>query len=174
MTTSGVRGAAVPLAVAVLVLAVVVGAAAATGRVSWWGADRVTANAGDSGPGGDGGGVPGSTGSGAPGVQPSDGGEQPPADQPMTRFTSVTQAGDGRALTVTFWGGVADCYVYTVLAIETADVVELRLQERPRAGAKVCIELAQEHTRTVQLTAALGGREVVDAQTGDTLLAPSP
>jgi hypothetical protein len=75
---------------------------------------------------------------------------------------------------VTFWGGVADCYVYTVLAIETADVVELRLQERPRAGAKVCIELAQEHTRTVQLTAALGGREVVDAQTGDTLLAPSP
>jgi hypothetical protein len=90
----------------------------------------------------------------------------------MSQFTSVSRARDGRALDVRFWGGVEDCYRYTVLAEETARTVTLsRSEERTVDGA--CIELAQEYERTVPLEQPLGTRRVVDAVTGETLLGPT-
>ena len=40
-------------------------------------------------------------------------------------------------------------------------------------GAKVCIDLAVEVKKTVQLDAPLDLRRVVDADTGETLLGPA-
>ena len=122
-----------------------------------------------------GGGVGGSVGSGGSvggsvgTVTPEPGGQVQP-DQPASQFTSVTAGADGRSLEVTFWGGVEDCYTYTVSVSETEDAIELTRRERVRDGAQVCIELAQEYRRTVTLDAPLGSRPVVDAETGETLL----
>ncbi len=75
-------------------------------------------------------------------------------------------------LDVTFWGGVEDCYAYTVRAQEGAEVVALSLSERSTfKGA--CIDMAQEYDRTVRLEQPLGVRRVVDATTGDVLLRPT-
>lgn len=117
------------------------------------------------------GGSVGSTGTATaePGAPPD---QAVPPDQPMSRFTAVTRSADDRSVDVTFWGGVDECYEYTVTAAETDTVVTLSLRERNR-GAQACIELAQEHTRTVSLDAPLGVRRVVDAETGETLLGPT-
>ena len=118
---------------------------------------------------GSGGGSSGSVGSGT--VEP-----QPPTtvspDEPASQFTAVTRSADDRSLEVTFWGGVEECNAFDVPATETARTVELTLRVRPR-GAQACIELAQQHTRTVQLGEPLGLRTVVDAATGTTLLGPT-
>ena len=55
---------------------------------------------------------------------------------------------------------------------EKGDVVTLSLGEQ-RTFEGACIDLAQEYDRTVPLTEPLGARRVVDALTGDLLLAPS-
>lgn len=117
-----------------------------------------------------GGGVPGSTGTAVPPATPSTApSTEPGPDDPMSRFISVTRGADGRSLDVTFWGGVEDCYAYTVRAEESADVVALSLSERSTfEGA--CIDMAQEYDRTVRLEQPLGVRRVVDAATGDVLL----
>lgn len=116
-----------------------------------------------------GGGSDGSVGSGT--VEP-----QPPTtvapDEPTSQFTTVSRSADDRSLEVTFWGGVEECYAFDVQAKESARVVELLLHVQSR-GAQACIELAQEHTRTVQLDEPLGLRLVVDAATGTTLLGPT-
>jgi len=121
---------------------------------------------------GAGGGAPGSSGSADPAAPSTEPGGGADPDAPMSQFTSVTRARDGRALDVRFWGGVDDCYRYTVLAEETARTVTLsRSEERTVDGA--CIELAQEYERTVRLEQPLGTRRVVDAVTGETLLGPT-
>ena len=130
--------------------------------------------------GGSGGGAGGSVGTAEPGVAPGGGdpGQPPPtaAEPPdagrQSRFTAVERAADDRSLTVRFWGGVEDCYAYTVRAVESDESVELTLSERAK-GDGPCIELAQEHTRTVELSAPLGPRVVRDAETGESLLGPS-
>lgn len=119
--------------------------------------------------GGGSGGSGGSVGSGTVTPEP---GTDPAPDQPQSRFTTVTRSGDDLSLEVTFWGGVEACYAYEVRAREGAEVVELTLEERSR-GAQACIEIAEEHTRTVELAEPLGVRRVVDAVTGETLLGPT-
>lgn len=144
-----------PLAVALVVLAVVLGVA--------MGLTRLTGS-----PGGSGGGSPGSSGDGSPGS----GSTQAP-DELMSRFTSVTRGADGRSVEVQFWGGVEDCYRYTVDAEDVGATVALTLTEEATfEGA--CIDLAQQYDRTVRLDAALGSRAVVDTVTGDVLLGPAP
>ena len=115
-----------------------------------------------------GGGSPGSPGSGSPPPSPSVG---PGPDDPQTRFTDVQVGPDGASLDVTFWGGVDTCYRYTVDADEDAAEVALSLAEDRRSDGP-CIELAQEHRRTVQLDGSLGDRVVRDAATGEVVLDP--
>jgi len=91
----------------------------------------------------------------------------------MSRFSSVTRGPDGRSLEVRFWGGVDTCYRYTVDADETGREVSLTLREKTTFDG-ACIDLAQQYDRTVRLEEDLGIREVVDAVTGEILLAPSP
>lgn len=116
-----------------------------------------------------GGGGPGSTGSAAPPSAPS---TEPGPDEPMSRFTSVRRGADDSSLEVRFWGGVEDCYEYAVRAAESADTVALSLSERTTFDG-ACIDMAQEYDRTVRLDEPLGGRRVVDADTGETLLGPT-
>jgi len=106
----------------------------------------------------------GSTGIGA--VEPDPGTGAP---EPTSRFTAVTRGADDRSVEVTFWGGVKECFAYSVQVTETDDLVELTLQER-RRGDGPCIELAQEYTLVVAFESPLGQRRLVDAQTGQTLL----
>jgi len=168
MTSQRVRRVGVPLAVALGVLVLVLGVV------------RLVDPPGG-GPGGSVSGVPGSGGDGQPGSVGS-AEPQPPAptadgsadpDAPMSRFTSVTRGQDDRSLAVRFWGGVDTCYLYAVYADETGAKVSLTLREKATFDGP-CIELAQQYDRTVRLEEDLGVREVVDAVTGEVLLAPSP
>ena len=155
MTSQTLRRVGVPLAVALAVLGLVLGVG------------RLVDPPGE-------GGVGGSIGS--PGHGPTTGPtDDPTADPaaPMSRFTSVTVGAGGDAVDVRFWGGVEDCYRYTILARETDKTVTLRLREESTFDG-ACIDLAQEYERTVSLDAPLGVRTVLDAVTGESLLAPSP
>lgn len=164
MTSRALRRAGVPLAVAFVVLALVLGVI--------WLVDPPGSTSGGSvigSPGSGGDGAPGSSGSAEPlPVSPSRG-----PDEPMSRFSAVTPSADNRSLQVQFWGGVDDCYRYRVRADESDGTVSLSLSEE-RTSDGPCIELAQQYDRTVHLDEALGIRDVVDATTGETLLAPSP
>jgi len=164
MGTDAVRRYGIPLGVALLVLAVVLVVVRLSGpddevRSSTPGAgggSAVPGNPGDSG-----------AGSGAPA---SPGG----SDAAEARFTSVRPGADNRSLDVTFYGGVEKCYDYEVTAAAgPGDAIELTLQETVTFDG-ACIELAQEYERTVELDSPLGEREVVDAATGQEVLAPSP
>ena len=74
---------------------------------------------------------------------------------------------------MTFWGGVPECYDYKVTAVEDDRTVSISVVESRDDGAKVCIDLAVEVKKTVQLDAPLDLRRVVDADTGETLLGPA-
>lgn len=160
---------AVPLLVAVGVLLVVL---AVMGIVRL--ADPPGEGVGGASPGGGsvsvapdtGDGTTGSPGSASPPPAPS---VEPGPDDPMTRFTDVQVSPDRTRLDVTFWGGVDTCYRYTVRADEDASTVALSLAEDRRSDGP-CIDLAQEHRRSVQLDAALGDRVVRDAATGEVVL----
>jgi hypothetical protein len=159
-----------PLAIALAVLLVVLGIIGAT---------RLTGSSDDSAgtsPGGD---VSSGDISSPAVVPPTSGTGSPspvaPAPDPAStsRFTTVTAGAGGKSVDVKFWGGVDDCYRYTVRAQETPDAVSLMLVEK-RTFDGACIELAQEYEKTVPLDAPLGTRSVVDATTDVVLLAPSP
>jgi hypothetical protein len=161
--TGMLRLVVAPVLVALVVLAVVLGVMALADPSGEGPAGTVP---------GAGGGAPGATGSADPAAPSTEPGGGADPDAPMSPFSSVSRARDGRALDVRFWGGVEDCYRYTVLAEETARTVTLsRSEERTVDGA--CIELAQEYERTVPLEQPLGTRRVVDAVTGETLLGPT-
>lgn len=119
-----------------------------------------------------GGGTGGSVGSGTVKPEPPTTVAPDQPEEPVSQFTAVTRSADDRSLEVTFWGGVEECYDFDVQAEESPRAVALSLTVRSR-GAQACIELAQEHTRTVSLDEPLGLRLVVDATTGKTLLGPT-
>lgn len=77
--------------------------------------------------------------------------------------TVPSYSASGRALSVTFWGGV--CSTYSVSAREDGETVRVTVSEKKDAG-KVCVMAAKELTRTVTLERPLDGREVVDAASG--------
>ncbi len=83
-------------------------------------------------------------------------------------WESAMPIGDGSALLVSFYSGVAPC---TVLAradvVETPEDVTVTLQvgSAPGSERQVCIEIAQYQAVEVDLAAPLGDREVVDGAT---------
>jgi hypothetical protein len=111
---------------------------------------------------------PGSPGTGT-GRDPRGAGTDPGATQPATGARLTVQRAGRDALTVRFTGGVAACWTYRVLATEQDQRVLLTLTEKVAADRR-CIELAQEHVRTVHLNRPLGDRQVLDARTGALLL----
>ena len=166
MTSESLRRVGVPVAVAVAVLALVLGVIRIVDQGKPDGRSVI-------GSPGSGGGEPGSSGSVAPpSLAPGDEPTVDP-DAPMSRFTSVTAGSDSTSVDVMFWGGVEDCYHYTVVARETGKAVTLSLREATTSDGP-CIDLAQEYERSVRLDEPLGVRVVLDAVTGESLLAPSP
>ncbi|WP_411069731.1 hypothetical protein [Streptomyces sp. cmx-4-25] len=94
----------------------------------------------------------------------------PPADEgtaPARQVQSYRTGDDGRKLTVAFWGGV--CSTYTVTAEETPERVALRIEESPTEPGRMCVAMAVEVVKTVDLDAPLGSRPVVDAASGETV-----
>ncbi|WP_405624015.1 hypothetical protein [Streptomyces sp. NBC_01396] len=82
-----------------------------------------------------------------------------PTSAPATRDVKVDgYTADGKELTVSFTGGV--CADYTAKASESADEVTVTVTEKPWKG-KICIMIAKEFQRTVQLDEPLGDRKVV-------------
>ncbi|MEV8591832.1 hypothetical protein [Streptomyces sp. NPDC052012] len=97
---------------------------------------------------------------GQPSVAPSKPGDEP-TSAPSTRDVDVQgYTAEGGELTVVFSGGV--CADYDVRADESGDRVKVTVTETPWPG-KVCIMIAKQYQKTVQLDAPLGDREVVDA-----------
>ncbi|MFC9705544.1 hypothetical protein ACFTWD_33185 [Streptomyces sp. NPDC056943] len=84
---------------------------------------------------------------------------------PARQVESFRTEGDGRKLTVTFWGGV--CSEYTVTAQESADRVTVRVKETPIDPGRACIAIAVEVSKTVTLDSPLGDRPVVDGASGE-------
>ncbi|GAA2234008.1 membrane protein [Streptomyces amakusaensis] len=92
--------------------------------------------------------------------------ESPSAEAPATGDGRIlSYSAEGRALTVTFWGGV--CGEYRVTAAESGDRVRVRIIEPEQKPGEACIALAKEIRKTVTLEKPLGGREVVDADSGE-------
>ncbi|WP_372465376.1 MULTISPECIES: hypothetical protein [Streptomyces] len=86
----------------------------------------------------------------APGDQPS--------SAPATRDVKVDgYTAEGDELTVSFTGGV--CADYEATASENANAVAVKVTEKPWKG-KVCIMIAKEFRKTVQLDGPLGDRKV--------------
>ncbi|MFE7174734.1 hypothetical protein [Streptomyces sp. NPDC057616] len=81
-----------------------------------------------------------------------------PTSAPATRDVKVDgYTADGKELTVNFTGGV--CADYTATAGESAGQVTVKVTEKPWKG-KVCIMIAKELHRTVQLDQPVGDRTV--------------
>ncbi|WP_432169881.1 hypothetical protein [Streptomyces sp. 1222.5] len=81
-----------------------------------------------------------------------------------TREVKVTgYTGEGRELTVSFFGGV--CADYTASAREKGGRVTVSVTEKPWPD-KVCVLIAKEYVKTVRLDAPLDGRTVVGTDGG--------
>ncbi|MFF0728911.1 hypothetical protein [Streptomyces sp. NPDC004134] len=104
---------------------------------------------------------------------------QPPssaaAEEPESRGGAVASpvgiesySVSGRTLKLHFWGGV--CTEYAAAADESDGAVKVRLTGADEPG-EVCIEIAKRFTETVELSAPLDGRKVVDARTGERVAA---
>lgn len=90
-----------------------------------------------------------------------------PGDEPTsgtttsdTKIEGYTVAGDGKELTVGFWGGV--CSTYSASASEEGGEVTVTVTSTSEKG-QVCIMLAKAMYKTVQLDEPLGDRKVVGA-----------
>jgi hypothetical protein len=94
---------------------------------------------------------------------------EPPKDPAVPgegmSLTSYSVSGDGRTLSLTFWGGV--CSGYAAKATESGDKVKVRVVETNPDPKRVCIALAKELTESVTLDKPLGDRKVVRADTGE-------
>ncbi|ANS64715.1 hypothetical protein SLINC_2491 [Streptomyces lincolnensis] len=96
--------------------------------------------------------------SGPPSTQPGDPGDEP-TSAPATRDVPVDgYTAEGTELTVAYNGGV--CGDYKATARESGDEVTVTVTETPWRD-KVCIMIAKEYHRTVQLEEPLGDRKVV-------------
>ncbi|MCK7623573.1 hypothetical protein MUU72_10785 [Streptomyces sp. RS10V-4] len=97
-------------------------------------------------------------GSGPAGPRPSE-----PGTTAMA-LSGYTVAGDGRTLTVHFWGGV--CSTYEVSAQESAGAVRVAVTGKEKHPGQICVKIAKDFTKTVPLARPLDGRKVVDASSG--------
>ncbi len=90
-----------------------------------------------------------------------------PGDEPTSGTTTrdekiegYTVSGDGKELTLGFWGGV--CSTYSASVSEDGDQVKVTVASSSEKG-KVCILIAKAIYETVQLDEPLGDRKVVGA-----------
>ncbi|MGW0759828.1 hypothetical protein ACWD1Y_25705 [Streptomyces sp. NPDC002814] len=98
--------------------------------------------------------------SGQPSTLPTSPGDEPTAAPAPRKVTVQGYTAEGSELTVAFTGGV--CADYEATATEDGDKVTVTVTEKPWTG-KVCIMIAKEYHRTVQLDEPLGDRKVVGA-----------
>ncbi|MFI8254620.1 hypothetical protein [Streptomyces filamentosus] len=84
---------------------------------------------------------------------------------PVRRIESYAVGGDGRTLSVTFWGGV--CSTYAARVEEDPRQVRVTIDEKPLDPDRACVLVAKEVTVEVRTAAALGDRPVVDAASGE-------
>ncbi|MEU7179611.1 MULTISPECIES: hypothetical protein [Streptomyces] len=85
----------------------------------------------------------------------------------VTALDSYAVAGDGKKLTLRFWGGV--CSSYAASAVESATTVRVEVVGTEREPGQVCVKIAKEFTATVTLAKPLDGRKVVDVSSGGTV-----
>lgn len=105
---------------------------------------------------------PGGPGTTAP-TQPADPGQPAdPSTQKKQKAASYTVRGN--VLELHFWAGV--CSTYAATAQESDTAVTVRITETPDPAHRVCVMLAKDTTRTVQLAKPLGDRKVVDLYDG--------
>ncbi|MGD3105048.1 hypothetical protein [Streptomyces sp. YGL11-2] len=95
-----------------------------------------------------------------------DGGPQPSGKPGQTamRLERYSAGGDGRTLTVHFWGGV--CSTYDASAQESATAVRITVTGKDTHPGQMCVKIAKDFTKTVTLRQPLDGRKVVDATSG--------
>ncbi|KUL37812.1 hypothetical protein ADL22_20735 [Streptomyces sp. NRRL F-4489] len=79
-------------------------------------------------------------------------------------LSGYTVSGDGRTLTVHFWGGV--CSTYEASARESAGAVRVTVTGKEKHPGQICVKIAKDFTKTVALAKPLDGRKVVDASSG--------
>ncbi|WP_210576200.1 hypothetical protein [Streptomyces sp. GESEQ-4] len=96
--------------------------------------------------------------SGQPSTLPTSPGDEPTAAPAPRKVTVQGYTAEGSELTVAFTGGV--CADYEATATEDGDKVTVTVTEKPWTG-KVCIMIAKEYHRLVQLDEPLGDRKVV-------------
>ncbi|WP_043264012.1 hypothetical protein [Streptomyces sp. CT34] len=98
-----------------------------------------------------------------------DGGPQPsgkPGETAM-RLERYSVSGDGRTLTVHFWGGV--CSTYDASTQESATAVRIKVTGKEKHPGQMCVKIAKDFTKTVALQQPLDGRKVVDVTSGSTV-----
>ncbi|WBB59831.1 hypothetical protein O7599_30470 [Streptomyces sp. WMMC500] len=136
-------------------------------------------SAGGGGSDGHPGGAPGTGSGSAPGspgqAEPAEPAPEPPSSAPAERPESggapekavdvESYSAAGRTLKLHFWGGV--CTDYAATAEESGGTVTVRLTGEEQKPGQVCIKIAKRFTETVELSAPLDGRKVVDARTGE-------
>ncbi|MFD4138142.1 hypothetical protein [Streptomyces sp. NPDC058572] len=98
-------------------------------------------------------------------ITPTEPPKDPAAPGDGMSLTSYSVSGDGRTLSLTFWGGV--CSDYAAKATENSKTVRVRVVETNPDPKRVCIALAKELTESVTLDKPLGDRKVVRADTGE-------
>ncbi|MFD7610237.1 hypothetical protein [Streptomyces sp. NPDC059828] len=102
-----------------------------------------------------------------PGASPSKSPDPSQLPETTTRqVESYAVSGDGRTLTLRFWGGV--CSDYEGKAEASGSEVKVHITETRKDPGKVCILIAKELTAKVTLAQPLGDRKVVDT-TGQTV-----
>ncbi|MFD8548901.1 hypothetical protein [Streptomyces sp. NPDC059649] len=93
---------------------------------------------------------------------------KPPSGKPGAMALESYDIGDGgRKLTVHFWGGV--CSVYSVSVEESATAVKTKVVGRDKKPGQICVKIAREFTKTVELQKPLDGRKVIDVSTGESV-----
>ncbi|MEU9501772.1 hypothetical protein [Streptomyces sp. NPDC048196] len=93
---------------------------------------------------------------------------KPPSGKPGVMALESYDVGDGgRKLTVHFWGGV--CSVYSVSVEESATAVKTKVTARDKKPGQICVKIAREFTKTVELQKPLDGRKVIDVSTGESV-----
>ncbi|MCX5201706.1 hypothetical protein OG897_09610 [Streptomyces sp. NBC_00237] len=92
---------------------------------------------------------------------PQDGPSGAPTAEPGTtpdRYVASYTV-QGRALTLSFWGGA--CSTYAAKAVEEGGVVKVRVEETNPDPQRLCIAVAKKLTASVELSRPLDGRQVV-------------
>ncbi|MEL6982828.1 MAG: hypothetical protein AAFO29_10435 [Actinomycetota bacterium] len=107
-----------------------------------------------------------STTTGSPTTESSSGSDL--VDVRPVPIVSVTRV-DATTLEIVVEGGVEPCFIIEGVDVdETADSIELTVRAGSEPGA-VCIQIIERHTTTVELSAPVDDRSIVDRVSGRSL-----